>query len=285
MEDKTNVKYLITALATPFTCDGKIDYYGYERLIAEQVSANADALLVCGTTAEAALLSESERRLLFMLAKATAKNTPIIVGVGGFSTAEAAKNALYAAKTGADALLLSPPPFSKCTMEGFEQHVITVKRACGIPMILYNAPSRCNYVLETETVKSLARKGVRAIKDAGGDLSYAANLAEFAAVLCGNDEKLKEFAEVGAKGVISVVSNVAPNLTRKVLQGEVSAEEHDYFAALSKLSMREVSPIAIKYMLYKKKIFDSFEMRLPLTRASEQTQKAIDEAWNESLTN
>lgn len=277
------LRHLITALATPYV-NGKIDYYGYERLITAQVASNVDALLVCGTTAEAALLDERETKLLFMLAKATAKYTPIIMGVGGASTKEVAKKALYAAKMGAYAILLAPPPFSKCTMTGFESHVMTVKRAANIPVILYNAPNRCNYTLEIPTVKSLARMGVRSIKDAGSDIVYTEELSKFSTVLCGNDEKLKEFTDCGAKGVISVVSNVAPILTRKVLEGKANQSEYDYFVTLAKMSMREVSPIAIKYMLYKKQIFDNYEMRLPLTDANMDTRAQIDEIWIDELT-
>jgi len=273
-------KLLITALATPYK-NGKIDGYGYEKLISYQTQNGADALLVASTTGESTLLTDCEKKLLFMLAKAVAKNLPLIAGVGGYSTSEAVKSALYAAKLGAKALLIAPPPFSKCTPQGYARHIMAIKKASDIPLILYNVPSRCGYELDLNVLSYLYENGITCVKDAGSDLNYTAALAEKFDVLCGSDELLTKQLNVGAKGVISVVSNVAPNLTKNVLKGEDDA----YFVKLAKASMTEVSPVAVKYMLYKKGIFENFEMRLPLTEAAEETQKIIDESWNEELIN
>ena len=268
---------LITALATPYI-DGKIDKLSYEKLVAYQIESGVDAILAVGTTAEAQLLDDGEKKLLISVAKGMAGKTPVYAGIEGKSTREAAKEAEKAQKYGADAILVAPPSFCKCTAEGYKLHIEEILKTVSVPLILYNAPSRCGYALNSEIVKSLSDR-VHFVKDAGNDLNYTTNLAQNVHMVCGNDEMLPEFLEVGACGVISVVSNVAPRLTRGVLEGG----DDCLFRKLARLSMREVNPIPVKYMLYKKGIFAGYEMRLPLTAASETTRRAIDAIWNGNI--
>ena len=268
---------LITALATPYL-DGKIDKLSYEKLIRFQLDHGVDALLAVGTTAEAQLLDDCEKKLLVKIAKAMAGDVPVYVGIEGRSTRDAVKDAERAQRYGADGILVAPPSFCKCTPEGYRLHVEEILRCTSVPLILYNAPSRCGYTLNEKVVKSLSDR-VHMLKDAGRDLDYTEKAAQNLSVLCGNDGMLPQFLEKGATGVISVVSNVAPLLTRKVLEGGDAC----FFSRLAELTMREVSPIPVKYMLYKKEIFRSYEMRLPLTAANESTKNAIDEIWNEKI--
>ena len=268
---------LITALATPYV-EGSIDKVSYEKLIQFQIENGVDALLAVGTTAEAQLLTDCEKKLLIGIAKGLAGNTPIYVGIEGRSTRQATIEAEKAQKYGADGILVAPPSFCKCTDVGYRLHIEEILKVTSVPLILYNAPSRCGYTLSLENIKELSGR-VTMVKDAGSDLNYAKCIANCADLLCGNDGMLPQFLEQGACGVISVVSNVAPRLTRKVLDGGDATE----FLRLANLSMCEVSPIPIKYMLYKKGIFDSYEMRLPLTAASERTKKAIDAIWNDII--
>lgn len=268
---------LITALATPYL-DGKIDKLSYEKLISFQLEHGVDALLAVGTTAETQLLDDCEKKLLISIAKAMAGDVAVYVGVEGRSTREAVRDAEKAQKYGADAILVAPPSFCKCTPEGYRLHVEEILKCVSVPLILYNAPSRCGYTLDAEIIKDLSDR-VHFVKDAGSDLDYTANIAQNVSVLCGNDGMLTQFLEKGAMGVISVVSNVAPRLTRGALEGG-----DDYlFTKLANLTMREVSPIPVKYMLYKKGIFRSYEMRLPLTAANDETKRAIDAIWNENI--
>ena len=268
---------LITALATPYL-NGKIDKVSYEKLVQFQLQHGVDVLLAVGTTAEAQLLDDCEKRLLISIAKGMAGKTPVYVGIEGRSTSSAVVEAEKAQKYGADGILVAPHSFCKCTDEGYRLHVEKILKVTSVPLILYNAPSRCGYTLNLEVVKELSDR-VTMVKDAGNDLIYAENIANCAQLLCGNDSLLPQFLEKGACGVISVVSNVAPLLTRKVLDGGDATE----FLRLAKLTMSEVSPIPVKYMLYKKGIFSSYEMRLPLTAASENTKNAIDEIWKEEI--
>ena len=281
---------LITALATPYK-NGKIDSYSYEKLVNFQIENGVDTLLAVGTTAEAQLLYDCEKKLLVKLTKAIS-NVPVFVGIEGHSTKDAVRDAVMAEKLGADGLLVTPPAFVKCTPQGYLLHIKEILKAVSVPLMLYNAPSRCNYVLDKDTVIELSNK-VQYLKDAGNDLDYTATLSKRLAVMCGNDFLLPHMLKNGATGVVSVVSNVAPKLTREILNLDVQsfsksslceqARRLELFQELANASMLEVSPIAIKYMLYKKGIFDSYEMRLPLTAASEKTRKEIDELWSEDV--
>ena len=287
---------LITALATPYV-NGEIDTYSYEKLVAFQLENGVDALLAVGTTAESQLLDLCEKKLLVKITKRMAGNTPVFVGVDGRGTYEATLNATVAEEWGADGLLVAPPSFVKCTPEGYLKHVEAISQAVNIPLMLYNAPSRCNYILDKDVVKQLAKVATY-LKDAGSDLDYTADLAKHLKVLCGNDFLLPHMLNSGAVGVVSVVSNLAPNLTREVLnrneqfpcqqcdkntkQDGSDDEKVTLFKTLAQMSMLEVSPIAIKYMLYKKGIFNSYEMRLPLTSAKENTRIRIDKMWEEN---
>ena len=290
---------LITALATPYK-NGKIDTNSYEKLVNYQINNGVNALLAVGTTAENLLLRKYEKKQLVNIAKRLANNVPVWVGIGGHSTIETIHEAVLAQELGADGILLAPPAFVKCTPQGYLLYVQQVLKAVNVPVMLYNAPSRCNYTLDEDVVEELSQK-VRYLKDAGTDMDYTATLSSKLKVLCGNDSLLPDMLKKGAKGVVSVVSNVAPALTRRVLdtvqptqaatrlapynKGGIHTNKQDLelFGKLAELSMLEVNPIAIKYMLYKKGIFDSFNVRLPLTRASEETQRKINVLWNENI--
>lgn len=267
-------KAAICALATPFI-NGKIDTNSYVRLCKYQQDNGADALLALGTTAEAQLLSECERKLLLTLTKSSTK-LPLLVGIEEASTLQACRDAEQYALLGADALMIAPPSFCKCTGEGYVAHVAAIRKASNLPVVLYNIPARASYPLDAEAVKLLVTLGyVQYVKDSCADMRFAHKISPYAKVLCGSDERLDEYLEAGAHGVISVVANVAPRLTKQVVEGEKEAQTR--FKRLAELAMSEINPIAIKYMLYKWGIFSDYEMRLPLTRANVKTRTYIDE--------
>jgi len=268
---------LVTALATPYA-NGRIDLNGYVKLLNYQIKNGADALLAVGTTAEGQLLNSCEKKLLIRAAKKLTENKkiPIYAGIEEFCTAKAVKEAVRAQEYGADALLIAPPTFCKCTAVGYVKHIESILDAVSVPLILYNVPSRAGYELDLAALTELKNKAAY-IKDAGANAVFTKTAAQNYTVFCGNDELLSEQLSYGAKGVISVVSNAAPKLTKRVLSGE----KDDIFVKLAKLSMREVNPIAIKYILYKKGLFKSCEMRLPLTKANAETIKAVDGFFEE----
>lgn len=269
-------KCVITALATPFR-GGKIDVNAYVKACVYQSENGADALLALGTTAEAQLLSRCERKLLLTLTKSCTTLT-IIAGIEEPSTLQACRDAEQYAILGADAVMVAPPAFCKCTPQGYYKHVEAIKFACKLPVILYNIPSRAGYSLDVKTVKRLAEKGIAEyVKDGASTVDFAVKTAPFCKVLCGSDERLKQYMDVGACGVISVVSNVAPKLTKQAVNGDETAKKQ--FERLAYLAMREINPIAIKYLLYKAGMFENYDVRLPLSKASAKTRRAIDESY------
>lgn len=271
-------KCVICALATPYLED-KIDVSSYVQLCKRQQDGKADALLALGTTAEAQLLTKRERKLLVTLAKTTT-SLPVMVGIEEACTREACRDAELYAGLGADALMIAPPSFCKCTPTGFVQHVEAIRKASGLPIVLYNIPARASYNLDVDAIRKLTELGyVKYVKDSSLNMCFAHKILPYANVLCGSDERLKDYLEAGACGVVSVAANVAPQLTKQAAEGDCEALTR--FERLAELAMSEINPIAIKYILYKAGVFKSYEMRLPLTKASEKTRAKIDNAWSE----
>lgn len=226
-------KHLITALATPFL-SGRLDVNSYLRLLETQRSANCD-VLVAGTTAEGALLSVREKKLLMSLTRENLPDAMMWVGISSGITKRAIKEAVWAQSMGACGVMVSPPSFFKCTPDGFAEHIRLIKRACDLPVMLYNAPGRCGYALWKDTVLNLAKKGaITCIKDAGSDTDYAKEVSKKIYLYCGNEEKLAEFVGAGACGVISVVSNVRPLLVQKVLRCALTVHKAKKAAELAK---------------------------------------------------
>ncbi len=264
---------LITALATPFK-NNEIDLCSYQKLLNVQ-SKFADELLCCGTTGECAMLCEREKRLLIAATKDI--GLPVWAGVEG-ATQSAVVQTKIAKECGADGVLVTPPSFFKCTKQGFEEHV---KRICevGLKVMLYNAPSRCGYELWKDVVDKLSRNDI-CIKDAGGKVKYAKQVAKHTVLFCGNDDKVQEYAKIkNCEGLVSVVSNAFPCLTKQILKFDANSTQRKAFLHAAKVAFCQLNPVPIKYMLFKTGIFDSYEVRLPLTAASQATQQAVDEFW------
>ncbi len=266
---------LITALATPFKND-KIDTKSYQRLLKHQC---ADELLCAGTTAEGALLSVKEKQQLIEVTKSETA-TPLWVGISNGCTKKAVEEGKLAKNCGANGLLVTPPSFFKCTENGFVRHICEIYDATQLPIMLYNAPSRCGYQLWQKAVEKLQHLKI-CIKDAGNDLVYAKNISQNIPLYCGNEEHLEDFIQ-GAEtvGVVSVVSNAFPQLVKTVCDCYKVGQHNQattFFEKLATLMFQELNPIPIKYLLFKLGIFETFDMRLPLTSATCETQKAIDD--------
>lgn len=268
---------IITALATPFV-GGKIDVDSFGRLVENQAKHNVDGVLVAGATGEGLLLSACEKKLLVTVAKEIAKNVPVWLNVDGVGTREAIGEVQWANKLSVNGLLISPPAFCKCTPFGYLEHVKNLVRETTLPIMLYNAPGRVGYGLPLDVVQMLSHLGVT-IKDAGKDAIYTKNLQKYTTVYCGNEQRATDFVEMGLDKAVSVVSNVAPQLTKDFFDGKLNKKQTTYYKKLARLSALEINPVAIKYMLYKAKIFTSAELRLPLTEASARTKATIDEVF------
>ncbi len=263
---------VITALSTPYK-GGKIDEKSFVKLLEYQKKAGVKSILVGGTTGEGAFLTPEEKRLLLSLAKYIFSKQTVIAGIGGSTTKDVAIQAIFAENNGADVLLVAPPSFSKCTEAGFVGHISHIAKVTKLPLILYNVPQRCGYVLPLSCVKKCVKKGVVALKDADTCALYSQKARKFVNVICGADNRI---LTENFSSVISVASNVAPMLTQSVLLKCATTQQQNAFSALCKYCFCEVSPVPIKYLLARLSVFENCSMRLPLTKASSATQKRAE---------
>lgn len=249
-----------TALATPFTKNG-IDYLAFAKIIDFQLKNGADALVVCGTTGESSTLSDGEKReLIEFTVKQVRSRVPVIAGTGSNDTKRAASLSEFAARAGADALLVVTPYYNKCTQGGLLEYYNTVSDASGLPFIVYNVPSRTGMKIEPETALKIAENELAAgIKDAGDSISDTARIAllcgDALPIYSGNDDRVLPMLSLGAQGVISVMSNIIPMQTKQLCSlffdrriDESLALQGELMGLVEALKC-ELNPIPIKYAL------------------------------------
>ena len=274
-----------TALVTPFL-DDQVNYPMMEQLIRRQIDAGIRALVICGTTGEAPTLSDDEKLELFRRAKAYAgKDCLIIAGTGSNCTSHAAELSLAAENVGVDALLIVSPYYNKATPEGLIAHYMTIAHTVSLPIIVYNVPGRTGVDIPASVCQRLAPiPNMVGIKEASNDITKVTKLCRGCkdfAVWTGNDELIVPAISLGAKGVISVLSNVLPIQTQAMAQAAL-AGDLDTAAALQQelqplinLLFCEPNPIpvkaAMKYIGY-----DCGSPRLPLTELSQENKKRLD---------
>ena len=205
----------ITAIVTPFK-DGKLDETAYRELIEFQLKGGINGIVPCGTTGESATLSHEEhKRVVEACVDQVKKRVPVVAGTGSNNTAEALELTRHAQIAGADYALLITPYYNKPTQEGLYQHFKTIADNTSIPMVVYNVPTRTSVNLLPETVARLAEfPNIVAIKEATGDLKQCAKIVELCGdkitLISGDDFTVLPLLAIGGMGVISVVSNVAP---------------------------------------------------------------------------
>jgi 4-hydroxy-tetrahydrodipicolinate synthase len=276
----------MTALATPFR-DGEIDSVVFTRLCHRQIEAGTTALVVCGSTGEAAAMRPEEQADLLTLAVSAAHGrVPVIAGCGGPSTDAAVIIARLAARVGADALLCAPTPYVKPSQEGIAAHIRAVANASGLPVIAYDVPSRAGVAIRDETLAALCEHGlILGLKDATADLARPPRLralcGETFAQLSGDDATAAAYRAAGGHGCISVTANLVPGLCaaqqaawdRRDLTE--FARLRDRLAPLHDALFAETNPVPLKAAL---SLLDlaSCEVRLPLTKACEATRWRLD---------
>lgn len=211
-----------TAIVTPMTKDGAVDFNRFHRLLEEQITGGIDALVVCGTTGESATLTDMEHvRVIEAAVKTVAGRVPIIAGTGSNDTAYALELSKEAERLGADALLMVTPYYNKTSQNGLIAHYTHVADRVHTPIILYNVPSRTGVNIKPETYAALAKHpNIVAAKEANGDIA-ALTLTRCLCgdaldIYSGNDDQIVPILSLGGKGVISVLSNVAPRLTHEI---------------------------------------------------------------------
>ena len=270
------------AIATPFKENGEVNYEEFERLIEFQVQNGTDAIIVCGTTGEAATMSEKEHMdvVKFCIDK-VAKRIPVIAGTGSNCTETAIELSKLAQEYGADGVLQVTPYYNKATQGGLIAHFSAIADAIDIPIILYNVPSRtgCNILPETAVKLAKEHKNIVGIKDATGNMQLAEGCID---LYSGDDDQIVPIMSVGGLGVISVLSNIAPRQTheicQKCLDGDFAAARELQFKAypLVKALFSEVNPIPVKSAL-KMIGFNAGPLRLPLTEMEPQNQEKLRE--------
>jgi 4-hydroxy-tetrahydrodipicolinate synthase len=273
------------AIVTPFR-NGKLDAASLRRLVEFQIRNGTDGIVPCGTTGESATLSfEEHERVIDLVVEAAAGRVPVIAGTGSNNTKEAVVLTRYARRAGADAALVITPYYNKPTQKGLIAHFTAVAEATDIPVILYNVPGRTGVNMTAETVARLAEvKSVVGVKEASGNLAQICDILHMTpktfCVLSGDDGLYFPMLALGAKGVISVVSNVAPkemaDLYDAFAVGEVgkARELHFRLWPLMQALFLETNPIPAKTALAMMgKIREEF--RLPLCSMSDGNRKAL----------
>ena len=247
-----------TALVTPMTADGMVDYEAFARLINWQIESGIDALVICGTTGEASTLTDEEHcQVLKFALEVAGGRVPMIAGTGSNDTAHAIWMTQYACEIGYDAMLVVTPYYNKTTQRGLIAMFTAIADASTKPLILYNVPGRTGVNIEPATYAALAdHPNIAAIKEAGGNISKivetAALVGDKLDIYSGNDDQIVPIMACGGKGVISVLSNVLPGETSRMcklfFEGDVAGamELQKKYLPLTNALFCEVNPIPAK---------------------------------------
>ena len=274
------------ALPTPFDNDGNIDSAAFEQLCDRQIREGATALVVCGTTGEAPTLSPAEHRTLIRIAAGVScGRVPVVAGAGSNSTDHAAELTRDAEAQGADAILSVVPYYNKPTQAGLLAHFRSIAQSTGLPILLYDVPSRTACGLTDETVVRLAEMPqFIGLKDATGDITRPGRLRSLVGpdfrLLSGDDATALAFFAQGGNGCISVTSNVAPGLCRSMFlaykQEQMARAQRlaNQVAQLTSALFRETNPAPLKYALSLLDLMPP-KVRLPLVEPTEQTKAEL----------
>lgn len=273
------------ALITPFR-DGKIDYKALEGILEQQIAGGTDAIIACGTTAEAATLSDLEHKeIISFCIEKVAGRVPVIAGTGSNYTDYAIELTKFAKNEGADGVLLVTPYYNKASQKSLVKHFLSIADCADIPNILYNVPSRTGLNISLAAYQQLSEHpNVVATKEASGNLSFIMQVIEACGdkldVYSGNDDQIVPLMSIGAIGVISVLSNVMPrethDMARLCLDGN--------YKEAAKLQMRllplinglfmQVNPIPVKTAMAKMG-FCTTEMRMPLCEMDDEDNEKL----------
>ncbi len=281
------------AIVTPFTSDNQVDYDKLGELIDFQVENGTDCIIICGTTGEASTLTHEEHLDCIRYAvKKTAGRIPVVAGTGSNCTETAIYLSQEAEKAGADGLLLVTPYYNKATQNGLIKHFTAIANSVKLPIILYNVPSRtgCNILPETALALAKNVENIVGIKEACGNISQVAKLAALADgaidIYSGNDDQIVPVLSLGGIGVISVLSNVAPQQTHDIvaeyLAGNVAKSTKLQLDAIPMCDALfcEVNPIPVKAALNMMG-FEVGTLRAPLTEMEPQNQEKLKKAMEE----
>lgn len=268
------------ALVTPFNEKGEVDYPALGKIVENQINGGMDYLVMMGTTAETATLNYLEKREIASFVQGITKGRiPLIMGLGGYDTADTVKKLETADLTGISGILAITPYYNRPNQEGLYQHFKAMSAHARVPLILYNVPSRTGVNMEAETTLRLAGdcQNIMAIKEASGNITQISRIIKYAPshfkVISGDDVNALPVISIGGKGVISVIANAYPkklsDLVHFALEGNMAAaaRQHLELTELLKLQFDDGNPAGVKVMLEEMGIIRNV-LRLPLVPAN-----------------
>ncbi len=281
------------AIVTPFNKDESINYDRLDELIDYHCSHGTDSIIICGTTGESATMTEEEHIecVKFTIDRAKGR-IPVIAGTGSNCTKTAVDMSKEASEYGADGLLLVTPYYNKATQAGLAAHYTAVAKEVKAPIIMYSVASRTGCNIEPATAAALVKgvDNIVGIKEASGNISQVAKIMEMTDgnidLYSGNDDQIVPLLSLGGKGVISVLSNVAPQETHDICErffsGDVAGSRDLQLRALPLIEQLfcEVNPIPVKKAMSLMGL-DCGPLRMPLTELTAEHEKALSKAMRD----
>ncbi len=281
------------ALVTPFKDNGEINYQKLEELLEEQIAEGTDAIISCGTTGESSTMTHEEHiEVVRYTCQVVKGRIPVVAGTGSNSTREAIHLSQEAQKAGANGLLLVTPYYNKATQKGLIAHYTAIAESVKIPILLYHIPGRTGVTMKPETIVTLCKEvsNIVGVKEASGNFSSIATMMSMADgnidLYSGNDDQIVPLLAMGGKGVISVLSNVAPRQTHELCQAFFDGDlkkslklQLDAVPLVTQLFC-EVNPIPVKAAMNLMGKDVGF-LRMPLTEMEPANQKNLAAAMKE----
>lgn len=275
------------AIVTPFHEDGSVNYEKFAEFIEFQIANGTDAIIVCGTTGEASTMSHEEHlSVIGFCVRQVAGRIPVVAGTGSNSTKEAIYLSVEAEKLGADGLLVVSPYYNKATQKGLYAHFKAIADSVKIPVLLYNIQGRTGVNIAPDTIVKLWKEvdNIVGVKEASGNISQIAKIMQLSGgeidLYSGNDDQIVPILSLGGKGVISVLSNVAPKETHDICQlyfdGKVKESAAEQLKALPLIDALfcEVNPIPVKAAVNMMGM-EAGPLRLPLTEMEEAHKEVL----------
>ena len=281
------------AIITPFHADGSINYDKLEEIIDFQCNNGTDCIVICGTTGESATLSEAEHvECIKRAVEFTRGRIPVVAGTGSNSTQTAIELSTAAVEAGVDGLLLVTPYYNKATQAGLIQHYTAIAKEAKAPIIMYSVASRTGCNIEPDTVAALVKNvdNIVGIKEASGNISQIARIMNLTDgnidLYSGNDDQIVPMLSLGGKGVISVLSNVAPQQTHDIcakwFAGDVKGSAELQLKALPLINalFSEVNPIPVKKAMNLMG-YEVGGLRMPLTELTKPNEEKLAKAMRD----
>lgn len=278
------------AIITPFHEDGSINYDQLKKLVDYHCENGTDSIVICGTTGESATMTEEEHlECIKRTIDFTAGRIPVIAGTGSNCTATAVELSREAAKAGADGLLVVTPYYNKATQKGLIEHYKAIAREADAPIIMYSVASRTGCNIEPATVAALVKEvdNIVGVKEASGNISQVAKIMQLTQgdidLYSGNDDQIVPILALGGKGVISVLSNVAPRETHEIcakfFAGDFAGSRELQLKAIPLINalFSEVNPIPVKKAVSLMGM-EAGGLRMPLTEMEEANAQKLAQA-------